>query len=99
MHHNKIMGWSGDRLLVSVRAAPTDGQANDALIDTLADDLHLPKSSIRITYGEKSTLKTLEIWSTNNVFLRKRIEQYTHHAFPESKAAANDGEEDVEEAA
>lgn len=91
-HHNEIMGWDGDRLKVSVTAAPTNDEANEALFDVLAEELHLPKTSFRIKYGAKEPNKTLEVWNTNNVFLYKRIEQYTHFAFPLSKKVANDGD-------
>jgi uncharacterized protein len=48
-------------LKVRVGAAPTDGDANKAVVRLLAKALGLPKSAVRITSGETGRLKRLEI--------------------------------------
>lgn len=58
---NRISGWVGDRLKVQVTAAPERGKANDAVVDGLAKALGVPRRAIRITAGETSPLKTVEI--------------------------------------
>ena len=58
---NRIAGWVGDRLKVQVTAAPERGKANAAVIEVLAKALGVSKSAIRITAGETSPLKTVEI--------------------------------------
>lgn len=46
---------------VRVRAAPADGEANAAVIATLAKALHRPRSSIGIVSGQGARIKTVEI--------------------------------------
>ena len=58
---NAVTGSRDDFLLLSVRAAPTDGEANSAVIQTLADTLKIAKSRIQLVRGAKSREKTVEI--------------------------------------
>jgi len=44
-----------------VRAAPTDGEANAAVIVTLAQALGLPKSRLALIAGQSARIKTLAI--------------------------------------
>lgn len=55
------MGWIGDRLKIQVTAPPERGKANQAVIDVLAESLGLTRNQIRISSGETSPLKTVEI--------------------------------------
>ncbi|MGQ9678100.1 MAG: DUF167 domain-containing protein [bacterium] len=48
-------------LTVTVRASPTEGKANYAVITVLADFLRIPKSKIRLVRGHKSRWKLFEI--------------------------------------
>ena len=61
-----IDGWSLDPsgracLKLRVSAAPTDGEANAAVIALLAKSLKHPKSAVRSVAGETSRLKMVEI--------------------------------------
>jgi uncharacterized protein len=63
---NEVKGWetndAGEKYLrVHVTAAPEKGKANEALIKLLAKHYGVPKSSIRITRGDTSRIKTVEI--------------------------------------
>jgi uncharacterized protein (TIGR00251 family) len=58
---DRIVGWIGDRLKVQVRAAPERGKANAAVLGLLAKALGLGRASIRITAGETSAQKTVQI--------------------------------------
>jgi len=51
----------GPALKARVRAVPSDGQANAALITLLAGWLGVGKSSLRLAHGGKSRLKSVEI--------------------------------------
>lgn len=62
------------RLVVRVTAAPEDGQANKAVCAAVAAALCLPKSSIAITAGEKSRLKTLSIKTADAAALSARLQ-------------------------
>jgi len=63
---NKILGWDDDPLVgpvlrVKIKSPPIDGKANKALIAFLSKSLQLPMSSIRLTKGAHSRIKSLEI--------------------------------------
>ena len=45
---------------VYLRAKPHDGEANAALIKLLSKHFNVPKTSIKITRGQKSRIKTIE---------------------------------------
>jgi uncharacterized protein (TIGR00251 family) len=61
---DRIVGWMGERLKIQVQAAPERGRANAAVVGLLAEALGLPRSSIRITAGETSPQKTVQIEGT-----------------------------------
>ena len=58
---NRIIGEYGGRLKLAVTAAPEKGKANKAVIELLADTLHIHESSIHIISGESSRDKRLMI--------------------------------------
>lgn len=58
---NAIAGVRGDALLVHVTAAPTDGEANHAVIKVLADALNIPRRQIAIVTGHTSRDKVVRI--------------------------------------
>ncbi|MBO4625788.1 MAG: DUF167 domain-containing protein [Alphaproteobacteria bacterium] len=51
----------GDVLRVYTNAAPTDGEANVAVIKMLAKHFDVPKSTITIVRGETSHDKVIEV--------------------------------------
>jgi uncharacterized protein (TIGR00251 family) len=53
--------WREGELQVRVAAAPTDGEANAALIKLLAKELGVPKSSVEILSGESSRHKRISL--------------------------------------
>jgi uncharacterized protein (TIGR00251 family) len=67
---DRIVGWMGERLKIQVRAAPERGRANRAVVELLAEALGLPRSSIRITAGETSPQKTVQIQGDPNLLGR-----------------------------
>jgi uncharacterized protein YggU (UPF0235/DUF167 family) len=71
-------GWgedaSGRRLLkLKVRAAPADGQANEAVRRLIAAELGLPPSAVRLLQGASARIKTLEV-EADEVWVRARLE-------------------------
>lgn len=44
-----------------VRAVPEDGEANDALVELLADSLGVSKSAVRVERGQTTRVKTVYI--------------------------------------
>ncbi|MDR2786952.1 MAG: DUF167 domain-containing protein [Candidatus Accumulibacter sp.] len=57
----EVAGIHGDALKIRLAAAPIDGKANAALIEFVADRLDLPKAAVRLTAGQTSRRKILEI--------------------------------------
>ena len=58
---SKIDGRRGDAILVRLAAPPVEGAANDALIELLAREFHVPKRDITILSGHASRDKRVEI--------------------------------------
>jgi uncharacterized protein YggU (UPF0235/DUF167 family) len=59
-------------LTARVRAAPTEGEANAALVKLLAKSLRIPASQIRFVQGETARIKTLQL-SGDGEYLAGRL--------------------------
>ena len=57
----KVVVTAPGELTVYLRAKPHDGEANDALIKLLAKHFKVSKTSIKITRGQKSRVKVIEL--------------------------------------
>lgn len=51
----------GLRLKIKLKARAIEGQANAALVEFLADLLHLPKSAVSLKAGSTARLKTIHL--------------------------------------
>jgi len=76
---DRIDGWDTDAegrpvLKARVRAAPTDGEANKALLTLIARALTVSKSDVMIARGAASRLKTLEIEGLSEAEIRTRLD-------------------------
>ncbi len=60
-----IDGVMGDAVKVRIKSAPVDGRANKELIETLADAMGLPKSSVIFKGGETSKTKRILLKGVN----------------------------------
>jgi hypothetical protein len=60
---------------IAVAAPPTDGRANEELVDFLADFLGIPKQSIQILRGDSSKYKSLLIRGASRELL---VEAFLH---------------------
>lgn len=56
---SEISGLHGERLKVKIKAAPRDGEANEALIEFFAEILGIGKSKVEIIQGESSRQKVI----------------------------------------
>jgi len=63
-------GFRGDALVVRLAAPPVDGAANDALIEFLAESLHVPRRAIHIISGERGRLKRVAVAGVSEDRLR-----------------------------
>ncbi len=59
--HNAAVGWLGDRLKIAITAAPTEGKANRAVEDVVADILGVRRSAVAIVAGHASRDKLVQI--------------------------------------
>ena len=60
-HKNALVGYENEILKVRLHAVPEKGQANEELIEFLAEIFDLSKSSITILRGQTSRIKHVEI--------------------------------------
>ena len=58
---SEIVGMHGGRLKLAVRALPTEGRANAAAIQLIAERLACRVSAVRIAAGENSRDKRLQV--------------------------------------
>lgn len=59
--HTEIIQMEGDHFKVKLSAPPTDGKANEMLLEMLSDFFKIPKSSIQILRGLHGKNKIIEI--------------------------------------
>jgi uncharacterized protein len=70
----KIDGVRDGRLVVRVTAPPVDDAANRAVVETLAEALHLPRSAVRIVTGTSGRNKSVELIGVSADEVRRRLE-------------------------
>ena len=58
---NSIVGYENNILKVRLHAVPEKGEANEELIEFLAEEFNLSKSSITLVRGHHSRIKHLKI--------------------------------------
>jgi uncharacterized protein (TIGR00251 family) len=69
----EVSGWEGDVLRVRVTAPPAGGRANAALIELLARQLDVPRSSVRIVRGLAARQKLIEVRGMTVEDARRRL--------------------------
>jgi len=70
---DEVVGWREDVLLVRLRAAPVDGQANEALRRLLSKLLAVVQSDVEIMSGAASRTKRVKIRGLSEVEARERL--------------------------
>ena len=58
---NAVLGEYQGRIKIALTAAPTDGKANQALVEFLAEKLGIPKRNISILRGATNKRKLVEV--------------------------------------
>lgn len=69
---NEIAGYENGVLKVRLKAVPEKGQANEELMDFLAEELELPKSSLTLVRGRTGRLKHVKIEGLDETQFLKR---------------------------
>jgi uncharacterized protein len=69
---NRVIAIHDDRVKIQLTAPPVDGQANDALLRFLADELDVSRAQLEIVGGATSRRKTVRLASipAHKVLLR-----------------------------
>ena len=70
---NAITGELDGALKLALTAPPTDGKANQACIDFLANLLSVPRTSVTIAVGQTSRTKVIRVVGLSADELRRRI--------------------------
>jgi uncharacterized protein (TIGR00251 family) len=70
---DELAGWQGDELRVRLRAAPVDGQANEALLRFLAGRLGLALRDVALVSGTASRSKRVRVEGIDAEELRRRL--------------------------
>lgn len=58
---NQVVGEQDGRLKIKLTAPPVEGEANQALVNFLAQLLQIPKKNVKLLKGESSRHKLIEI--------------------------------------
>lgn len=58
---NQVTGVEGEALKIRLNAPPVEGKANAALVEFLADSLHVPRSYVEIIAGHTGRRKLVRI--------------------------------------
>lgn len=70
---NRIDKVEEGRLKIKVTVPPEGGKANKAVVELLSKTLKVPKSSIQITRGETSRIKTVRIEGITLAKLQEKL--------------------------
>ena len=70
---DEVIGWQENVLLVRLRAAPVEGQANEALCRLLAKHLGIAVSKVEITRGAISRTKRVRVEGVAEAEIRERL--------------------------
>ena len=70
---DEVVGWQGDELRVRRKAAPVDGQANEALCRFIAKQGGVPYSAVEIVRGNTARVKVVRIDGLSESEARTRL--------------------------
>jgi len=69
----RVGGQRNGVLVVAVAAAPVDGAANEAVVEAIAEALHVRRGAVRIAAGASSRSKVVEIEGLSTEELAGRL--------------------------
>lgn len=69
----ELGGWQGPALRVRVTAAPTDGRANRAVAELLAEACGVPLSAVELVRGAASRNKLFRVGALSLEAMRARL--------------------------
>ena len=74
----EVVGRHGGALTIKIPSPATDGKANAALLEVLAEELDIPARCVRIVSGEKSRDKLIECDELDAEAARERLVKDGH---------------------
>jgi uncharacterized protein (TIGR00251 family) len=69
----EVVGEYGEAIKIKIHAPAIEGKANAALLDFLAERLHVAAGGVELIAGEKSRDKTVEVSGLSEEEVRKRL--------------------------
>lgn len=70
---DRVVGWLGGRLKVSVSAPPEKGRANAAVLELLASVLGVARSRLRVVAGESASEKVVAVLGLSEAEVLSRL--------------------------
>jgi uncharacterized protein (TIGR00251 family) len=70
---DEVVGWQEGELRVRMRAAPVEGQANEAICRLIAKHAGVAYSTVEVVSGETSRTKTVRITGSGENDARTRL--------------------------
>ena len=70
---DEVTGWQDAVLRVRVRAAPVEGQANEAVCRLIAKQAGVPPSAVEVVSGGSARTKTLRLAGLSGEEARTRL--------------------------
>ncbi len=71
---NAVLGRHGDGIKLAVTAVPEAGRANAAVIQVIADWLHLKPDTVELAAGASASLKRFKITGISQEDLNNKLE-------------------------
>lgn len=71
---NQVLGWQGTALRVRVTAAPSEGRANRAVAELLAEACGVPLSSVELVRGAGTRDKLFRVRDLSLDAVRARVQ-------------------------
>jgi len=73
----RIQGMHGDSIKIRVAAAPVEGAANQALLEFVAEALHVPKGRCVLTHGAASRQKRVLVQAPDPATVERALAAWT----------------------
>ncbi|MDR1607322.1 MAG: DUF167 family protein [Deltaproteobacteria bacterium] len=81
----RLLGWQGEELKISLTAPPVEGAANAALTKYLARLLDIAASQVKVSSGQASRHKTVTIEGLESQEITRKIENLLNATAKNSK--------------
>jgi uncharacterized protein (TIGR00251 family) len=70
---DEVVGEYGDAVKIKIAAPALEGKANEAVLEFIAEELHVHRRNVTLITGEKSRDKLIEITNLDAAEARARL--------------------------